>query len=489
MVNSLRFFLVAMTVVIVTACETAEPSDPDLIGIRNITVVDVRDGKTEAGQDVFLRDGRIVWTGVAGTSSLPSAGLEIQGKGLYLVPGLWDSHVHIYSVEGEQDTALELYLLNGVTSIRDMGALITLEAQLQVNAEIASGQRLGPRIVNAGAMIDGPPGSWPGQMVAATPQEGRARVREAAARGWTSVKAYSLLDRETYLAIADEADTLALPLYGHVPEGVLLADAIAAGHDVIEHFGRVTKACSTQEQEMIDGAATALATDDPFQALMTEMATHTLTTFETWDPRLCDEIVQRLARAEIAIAPTLMVSDFYLGMDPPPDDPRMQTVPKAIRAQWNEVDFRRAAMTEDMLAMAPAAVKQDWATFKLAHEAGVKMVASSDAAFLNPFLFHGATLIDELQRYTEIGLTPKNALATATVNPARLFGDTSETGKIEAGQRADLILLRANPLDDIAAVRELEVVIAAGRVFDRARLDDLETKLRETANSDLGFED
>ncbi len=338
-------------------------------------------------------------------------------------------------------------------------------------------------------MIDGPPGSWPGQMVAATPQEGRARVREAAALGWTSVKAYSLLDRETYLAIADEAQTLSLPLYGHVPEGVILADAIAAGHDVIEHFGRVTKACSTEEREMIDGARAALASDDPFQALMFEMATHTITSFETWNAPLCEETVQKLGHAGIAVAPTLMVSDFYLGKDPAPDDPRMQTVPLAVRAQWGETDFRRAAMTPEMLAIAPAAVRQDWETFRLAHEAGVTMLASSDAAFLNPFLFHGATLIDELERYVEIGLTPQAALATATLNPARLFGEAGETGQIKAGQRADMILLRANPLDDIAAVRDLEMVIAAGRVFDRGQLNVSEARLREKATTVIELAD
>jgi imidazolonepropionase-like amidohydrolase len=141
-------------------------------------------------------------------------------------------------------------------------------------------------------------------------------------------------------------------------------------------------------------------------------------------------------------------------------------------------------MTEDLLAIAPDAVQQDRDTFKRAHDAGVIMLASSDAAFLNPFLFHGATLIDELERYVLVGLTPREALATATLNPARLFGEESETGRVRQGQRADLVLLRANPLENISAVRELEAVIANGRVFDRAALDDLEATLRLRANSD-----
>lgn len=466
------------------ACRTNEDVDPGLTRISGVTIVDVSDGVARSDQDILFREDQIVWTGETGQAPLPLPGHTVDGRGLFAMPGLWDSHVHVFSTEEEPNFALPLYILHGLTSIRDMGALISFDDQMEVNAEIRSGERIGPRIINAGAMIDGPPGSWPGQMVATTPEEGLLRVREAAQTGWRSVKAYSLLDRATYLAIAAEADELGLPLYGHVPEGVTLADAVAAGQDVIEHFGRVTKACSTEEQAMIDGVIVALGSDAPFQALMAEMATHAITTLETWDADLCQSVVGGLAEANIAIAPTLMVSDFYLGNDPEPEDLRMQTVPLRIRAQWGEPDFRRAAMTEDLLAIAPEAVRQDWQTFKLAHDAGVVMLASSDAAFLNPFLFHGATLIDELERYVEIGLTPQEALITATVNPSVQFGSPGENGQIEPGQRADIILLRANPLKDISAVRQLQVVIALGRVFDRAALDDMEATLRKRANAD-----
>lgn len=484
MVKPLCACLALISLTLITACQPQPAVDPSLLLVSNVSVVDVEAGAVAPGQDVFLRDGRIAWVGRAGTSELPEPGRSFAGDDLFIIPGLWDSHVHVFSTEGEPDFALPLYILHGVTSIRDMGALISLDDQREVNEQIETGARIGPRIINAGAMIDGPPGSWPGQMVASTPEEGRARVREAAALGWTLIKAYSLLDPETYRAIAEEADALELPLYGHVPESVLLTGAIAAGHDVIEHFGRVTKACSTEEQAMIEGARAALASDDPFPALMAEMATHAFTTLETWDAEICDGAIAALVESGVAIAPTLMVADFYLGDDPEPDDPRLQTVPQSVRAAWGEPDFRRTAMTEDLLAIAPDAVQQDRDTFKRAHDAGVIMLASSDAAFLNPFLFHGATLIDELERYVLVGLTPREALATATLNPARLFGEESETGRVRQGQRADLVLLRANPLENISAVRELEAVIANGRVFDRAALDDLEATLRLRANSD-----
>lgn len=478
-------FLIVSLCALLGACVSAGRTNPDLIQISGVSVVDVETGVIIPEQDVMLRGGQIAWTGPAGQSGLSAPGKDIDGLGFFLMPGLWDAHVHVFSADGEPDFALPLYILHGVTSIRDMGALISLEEQLEINAAIERAERIGPRIINAGALIDGPPGSWPGQMIAATPEEGRARVREAAALGWTSVKAYSLLDRETYFAIADEAEKLGLPLYGHVPETVTLAEAVAVGQDVFEHFGWVTKACSPKERDMVEGARNALASEDPFPAIMSEMAAHSLTTYQTWDEDLCRETVATLAEADIAIAPTLMVADFYLGNVPEPDDIRMQTVPLSVRAQWGDPDFRLEAMTEDLLAIASDAVQQDRATFKMAYDAGVPMLASTDAAFLNPFLFHGATLHDELERYVTIGLTPREALVTATRNPARLFGEEAETARIEPGQRADLILLRANPLEDISAIREIETVVANGRVFDRAALDDLEAMLRMRAASDV----
>ncbi|NNU17531.1 amidohydrolase family protein [Parvularcula sp. ZS-1/3] len=444
-------------------------------------MIDVETGRVIPDQSVVIRGDRIVEVASQRRVVLARSSRVISGEGLFLMPGLWDAHVHVFSAEGEPDVALPLYILHGVTSIRDMGALVPLREQLTISEAIAAGNRVGPRIVPAGAMIDGPPGSWPGQMVAASPEEGRLRVREAANLGWTSVKAYSLLDRATYLAIADEATKLGLPLYGHVPEAVRLDEAVAAGQDVVEHVGRVTKACSRDEAEMVVGAQAALSQDEPFDALMAEMAAHTMRTFKTWDEKLCRRTVDRLAAVGIAVAPTLMVADFYLGDDPQADDPRMLTVPANIREGWGEPDFRRAAMTDDMLAIAPEAVRQDRRTFKLAHEAGVTILASSDAAFLNPFLFHGFTLIEEVERYVDIGLSPGDALATATINPARLFGNDGETGRVEEGRRADLILLRRSPLEDIRALREIETVVAAGRVFDRNDLDALEADLRRRA--------
>jgi imidazolonepropionase-like amidohydrolase len=159
----------------------------------------------------------------------------------------------------------------------------------------------------------------------------------------------------------------------------------------------------------------------------------------------------------------------------------MRTVPSAVRAQWGQGDWRRQQIPPEMLAEAPQSVALDWRTFRMAQEAGVTILAGTDAAYANPFLFHGHTLHDELARYVEAGLTPQQALMTATVNPARFLGQRGQAGRIAARQRADLVLLDANPLEDIRATRRIHAVVANGRLFDRPALDALLRDIEERA--------
>ncbi len=201
----------------------------------------------------------------------------------------------------------------------------------------------------------------------------------------------------------------------------------------------------------------------------------------SWDELRCATVLRRLAKAGVAVMPSLMVSDFYLGKDPAPDDPNMRTVPIAVRAQWGQGDWRRQQIPSEMLAQAPKSVALDWKTFKLAHDAGVMVLAGTDAAYANPFLFHGFTLHDELQRYVDTGLTPQQALKTATVNPGRFLKRSDLAGRVGIRQKADVVLLDANPLEDIKAIRRIHAVVANGRLFDRAALDALRRDLEARA--------
>jgi Amidohydrolase family len=462
-----------VSVAFILIASASSVANDNVLLVRNVAVVNIERNRIEPNRDVLISRDLIAAVGAVAGVRVPKSARIIDGQGKFLIPGLWDFHVHVFSTSGEENLALPLYIINGITGIRDVGALRPRTEQQAIVTAIERRERVGPNIVLAGALIDGPPGSWPGQMVASNANEGRARVREAKAAGWEFIKSYSLLSESAYLGIATEAKRVGLPLFGHIPESVLLETAVNAGHCSVEHFGRITQACSNAEVEMVTANAAALSSADPFPALMKTMSGHNKTTLNHWSAQRCAKVAQLLSHAGTAVMPSLMVSDFYLGKDPAPDDPRMQTVPRGVRAQWNQGDWRRQQMSAELLALAPQSVALDWKTFKLMHDAGVKMLAGTDATYANPFLFHGYTLHDELARYVEAGLTPKQALMTATVNPARFLRPHNTSPLIARGQRADLVLLDQNPLLDISATHRIHAVIARGRLFDRAALDEL----------------
>ncbi|MCU4653450.1 amidohydrolase family protein [Roseibacterium sp. SDUM158016] len=438
------------------------------------TIVDVEQGTLSPGRSVLIRDGVIA---EIGTDLEAPGATRIDAGGGFLVPGLWDAHVHLFSTPDEPETALSLYLINGVTGIRDMGALWPIGAQQDLQAQIEAGEVLGPRLVLSGAWVDASPGSWPGMFLADTPEEARSVVARIEAEGWAAVKAYSMLDEATYVALAEAAEAHGLPLVGHIPERVSLGTAIEAGQAGMEHFGRVAMACSTAEERMLSDLRDAMDEGADQARIFGLMAARNLIILETWDEALCHATLARIAEAGMHVSPTLVVADFYTGNWPSGDAPRMRMTPPEVREAWGRPDFRLEAMTDEVRALAEDTIALDRRTFLMAHEAGVPILASTDASFANPYLFHGFSLLDELDLYVEIGLTPQDALYAATVAPPRFFGLSDQDGTIAEGRRADLLLLDGNPLEDLGTLRRPRLVIAHGHVLDRAALDSLEAEL------------
>lgn len=442
--------------------------------LSNVTIIDIEAGSLTKSQSVLIRDGIIQ---EVGSDISASEAHVVEGKGRYLIPGLWDSHVHIFSEPTEPDTALPLYLINGVTGIRDMGALWPIKDQKALQARVEAGEVLGPRLILSGAWVDASPGSWPGMFLADTPDEARAAVDRIAAEGWAAVKSYSMLDEPTYLALAEAATKANLPLVGHIPEQVALETAIDADQNGMEHFGRIPMACSTHEARMLSDLRQAMSEGADQKRVFEIMAARNAIILGTWDADLCADVLSRMVGADLHVSPTLVVAEFYLGNRPAPDTPRMRMIPAGVRDAWNKPDFRLEAMTEEVRALANDSIALDRRTFQMAHNAGVPILASSDASFANPYLFHGFSLLDELDIYVTAGLTPRQALYTATVAPPRFFRLPDQDGTVAPGRRADLVLLDDNPLDGLSTLRRPRAVVVGGNLLDRRALDAIEADL------------
>jgi imidazolonepropionase-like amidohydrolase len=463
-----------LLLLLATACRhTPEAGSRELIPTTAFTHVNV----VPMGRDTVLRDqtvlvrrGRIAQVGPAGEVRVPGGARIVEGTGKYLIPGLWDMHVHTLTVPdsllGLERRAVELFfpvlLANGVTGVRDMGA--PLDSILALRRRIRTDSLLAPRIVAAGPALSGP-SPWGGAAGhiwrVQTPEEARQAVDSLHRAGVDFIKVHDFLPRDVYFAIAAEAERLRMPLVGHLRASVGPAEASDAGQVSIEHLAPEFPAYCAP-----DGEARA---DEFYAAWRKDFATGLMKGIlelrRTRDPRTCAGLWAHLRRNGTWVVPTTVLrrqdSTFYSGPAASYLTPRMRALCDATIAQREPAG---AALTEAFYRDMGAQVAE-------MHRAGVPLLAGADAG--SGCLVPGFSLHDELEHLTEAGLTPFEALRTATTNPARFLGATDSLGTVEAGKVADLVLLDANPLEDIRNARRVQAVMRGGRLLDRSTLDAL----------------
>ncbi len=446
------------------------------IVIRSVGVVDVEQGGVLANRDVTIVGGRI--TQVSPAAAIPPTDARIvDGTGRFLIPGLWDFHVH--SAYPFLDALLmPLYIANGVIGVREMfGDPRTI---LGTRQQFINKSAVVPRIVGAGHIVDGPNPIWPTSVVLSDPAHATALVDSLKGAGADFIKVYSLLSRESFLAIARAAKARGIRFAGHVPESMSIREASAAGMWTMEHLYGITSACSTEEETIrarMDSANTSLAAMQRGRNAVAELVA---TTFS--EPK-CMVLFSDLARHNSAQVPTLVVLRGITFMNDSSfrSDPRLKYVPSFLRAGWDPAkDPRFKDRTAEDWERARRSYAMQLTLIRPMALAGVPIVAGTDV--LNPFIIPGFSLHDELQLFVENGLTPLQALRTATLVPARLLNATDSLGTVAAGKVADLVLLDANPLADIRNTTRIRTVISNGRIFDRSALDSLLANAERAAN-------
>ena len=449
-------FLVIFSIATIVVPSSA--ADP-VLAFRHVNVIDATGSPVRPDMTVVVEGQRIVDLGKSGHVQIPKSAKIVDASGKFLIPGLWDMHVHtIFGdwIPKDEKIILPLFVANGVTGVRDMGS--DLEAVKQWRSEIAAGKLLGPRMIVAGPMLDGPTPRFPSSVPVSDSASGRKVVDDLKNAGVDFIKIQSLVPRDGYFAAASEANKLGITFVGHVPDAVRASEASSAGQKSIEHFTGVFEGCSTIEDQLLKGRKTLgqnVATFNPERAktLIALFAKN-----QTWQvPTLAWERVQWL------------VDDIDLSQDP-----LIKYAPVAWKNRtW--AMFKKdilETMDTDPLPVRKRFVQMELEMTLAMFRAGVPFMAGTDTA-AGIHIFPGFSLHQELALFVEAGLTPMQALQTATLNPAKFLGTTANMGTVEKGKIADLVLLDANPLEDINNTRKIQAVVLAGRYFSRAQLDEM----------------
>lgn len=457
---------------------SSRSTQPKPLVFTHVTIIDVTGAPAQSDMTVVIKGNRISEIGPGTKLRVPNGAHVVDATGKFLIPGLWDMHVHWFRYD---KAFLQLFPINGVTGVRIMwGAPIHFEWR----KEVEKGTLLGPRLAIAGTILDGPKPIWPGSAAISNEDEGREAVRSTKQQGYDYVKVYSLLPRKAYFAIADEAKKQGIPFGGHVPHFISVTEASDAGQKSIEHLTGILAACSSRDEELRNSLTNAYSNLRPGQRLPSPSILRPLTRLmlDTFSKEKANAVFARLKQNDTWQCPTFTVLRSGAFMNDPNfrNDPRLKYMPKQLRTSWDPSnDFRfRSGRTEDFL-FARMVYKKQIEVAGLMHRAGVKFIAGTDV--LNPYCFPGFSLHDELAIFVEAGLSPMEALQTATLNPARFLGKENDLGTIAQGKIADLVLLEANPLDDIRNTTKINSVVSNGRLLDRNSLDHLLTQVQAIA--------
>ena len=445
------------------------------IAITHVSVIDVESGDIRYDYTVLVSGNRISYVGPATSATIPADARIIDGRGKFLMPGLWDMHVHGF-VWVFSEFAGPLMIANGITGARDMGWHI--DTTLRWSADIAAGREVGPRLV-AGARVDGAVNKTKFVAHVVTEQDGVRAVdtlaqKKGGSRRADFLEVYSGIPRSAYFGLVREAKKLGVPFAGLVPYSVSVVEASNAGQRSLEHEDDLMRACTSRDSVLRARFADTTNVDrNPITTMKAQA--HLVQT--SYDPAKCEYVIATLARNQTWVTPTLVVYQPYVhAFDSASTHPEWSAyVPGMVQGGW--------VLRASTIKPADSMTMRSYFSFDRTRnlkEAGVKLLAGTDMP--QPFVYPGFSLHQELELLVRSGLTPLEALRTATYNPAEFLGALDTLGTVARGKLADLLLLDANPLADIRNTRRIAVVIANGRVFDQAAraklLQDVETALK-----------
>lgn len=452
---------------------------PVSLAITHVMLIDATGADPKSDVTVIVADEKIQSIAPSGVVQLPKDAQVIDGSNKFLIPGLVDSHLHLTGAgepSGSREFFLPLLLANGITTVRDMGGYI--ESLRPLREEIHTGKRLGPEIFYAGRYLDGDPPSFQPSIVVTNPKQATDDVQELVAQGVDFIKVQSILSRTAYFAIADAAKQQHISFVGHVPDRVTAPEASDAGQKSIEHLTGVVRACTWDEPNLIEEQFRDALKNQTAEASFERQLYWDKRVYSTYSKKNCEALIAKFRANQTWQTPTLVLlrHDAY---PTPQSDAEIRDVlryvPKSFLAKWQEVRRKQDQFASKSIYQFRD-LQYDRSSFlvRKMQAGGVGILAGTDSAA--PELVPGFSLHEELVLLTQAGLSPMQALQAATKNPADFMGITQKQGTVEVGKSADLLLLDANPLDDIRNTQKIRALVIRGKLLDRAQLDELLTK-------------
>lgn len=474
-----------IAILILSSCKTSEVIFEDALCIENISTIDPVDG-LKSNQTVIIKEGKVYQITPSQELQLSKKNTIIDGTGKFLIPGLWDAHVHFAYMEELASSMFDLFLVYGVTSVRDTGGAITFVNEWKKKS-LANPTNT-PRVMIAGPLLDGLPNVYDGSdpdhpslsVGLNTLEEIKEQVNKLEIQGVDFLKAYEMLSPEQFALITQLGKEKGLKVTGHVPLSMDVISASNAGLNSMEHLRNLELSCASNAEELLQQRQELLASGKEIKGAALRSKIHQeqrKIAIENFDEIKAQEVLNVLAANDTWQIPTLTLStgftkQHFMDLD---FKESFKFLPKAIEEEWKKgIDnILKENITESDIQ------RTNWTlsiTEKI-HKTGINIMAGTDCPIF--FLTPGRSLHQELAVLVEAGLSPLEAIKTATLNPAKYFNLENELGTIKEGKWADLVILNANPLEDIKNTMLINGVIKQGKYFDRYKLDQILERLNE----------
>jgi imidazolonepropionase-like amidohydrolase len=478
--------LVVMWLAAVCAAQAARP-----LALTNVTVIDATGKPAQREMTVLIEGERISKLFKTGQTKLPSNAEIIDANGKFLIPGLWDMHIHLTNQPDQtlsRDWMLPLLTANGVTGIREMGG--AWQHIQNLRQAVSANNGIGPRIVAPGPFVDGP--GFVDKPVR-TPDEARQQVRELKKLGVDFIKVQANLSPECYRAVLAEAKALGLTVAGHVPEAVSAFEVVRSGQRSIEHSSPILPgdagimlSCSSKEDalraELLAIKNDSAAPNADRQQLRLRQRKLQTEMLETYDARKCAGLFALMKQNNVWVVATQIWAQRLLPLNAEDviDPIAKMYLPLKTRTRFEQRRSEGIKITApESFALRQQIAAKTREMLGAMRLAGVPLLAGTDA--YDGAVLPGFSLHQELELLVQSGLTPMETLQTATRNAAQFFGEEKTRGTIEIGKQADLVLLEADPLQNIAHTRQIHAVIQGGKLLTAEARQALLEKIKAFA--------